>query len=774
MSVVGSRGCRRSVPYPIGVSVNRLDGVDKVTGMARYTGDLVFANAAHAVVVRCPYPRARIVGYNTTAASTMTGVLAVVTGNDPAVVGRRFGQLKSDQPLLADHIATYAGEPVVAVVAEDEAIARRAAGMVTADYEPLPYVIDARDALKPDAPTVHGPEPGPDPATDGVRHHQVHGNVCAQVDHAWGDIDLAFRGADHIASGTYSVPMAFPCALEPYVALADVNASGITVWTATQHPFIVRRDLARCFDQPLSRVRVLTSYVGGGFGGKSFTKIEPLACALSLAVRRPVRLALSIDESILTSRSDSAEITLETAFDRDGTMRGRRGSIVLNTGAYAGTSPAIARAAALRLAGPYRLAAVSIRSTCVYTNTVPAASFRGFGAPHAAWASEQQVDEAAQALGLDPVAIRLRNVLRRGERIAPGARPLDGDLAANLRRLVSTTPRPQPRAGRRRTHGIGYAISASDAGYLPTSSAIVRVHTDSSVTIASGSTELGQRSETILAQVVAAELQVPIENVRVVQGDTGLAPFETSTGASRTTTVVGLAVQRASLDARRRLRRIAARTHAVPLMSVVVRPGGAMVGGEFVAWGDIVREWLGGTDGEVVGYGSVRGTGRLRERPLFWELACAAARVSMDADSGRIRVDQLTIVGDVGRAINPQMAEGQDRGAATMGLGLALLEELVFQDGALVTLGLADYRIPRFSDIPEFRTVLVERADGPGPFGARGNGEGAVGVASAAIANAVADLTGVRFRGGPLTPSRVHLLASAASAPPTRRPAVPR
>lgn len=746
----------RDVPDPIGRSVPRSDGLAKVTGRARYTGDLVVPGMLHAAVVRSPYAHARILAIHATAAQAMDGVRAVVTAADLAGFRLRFGSFVPDQPILASGTTVYQGDPVAAVVAEDPLTAAAARDLVEVGYEPLAAVTDAREALRPDAPVVH-------PLRYPVAHRPgagepvepEHLNVCFQSRQAWGDVDEAFRGAAFVARGTYEFPLAYAYAMEPYSAIADVSGGRITVWASAQHPFVVRQDLAAVFGVPLSDVRVIVPFVGGGYGSKSFTKIEPLACALSIVAQRPVRLVYSIDESILTTRADGASVEFETAFGPDGTIRGRRGRILLNSGAYAGSSPAVARAAAVRAAGPYRIPAVHVDCLSVYTNTAPASSYRGFGAPQAVWASEQQLDEAGEALGLDGFEIRLRNLVERDAPIFRGSRPLDADLRADLEIVRETLAarEGEERPGRRRA--IGVAISASDAGFIPVSTATVRVHADGSVSMLSGSTELGQGSATVLGQIAAAELGVAFECVSVVQGDTGTVPFETSTGASRTTTIVGLAIQRACADARQRLRSMAADNAGVSIDAVSDVPGGVSVSGRVADWGAVIREWFGSARGEVVGTGYVRREGTLAELPPFWEIGCVGAEVSLDEATGEITVERLVTVGDVGRAINPRLTEGQDAGAATQGLGLALYEELIYVDGSLHNAGIVDYRVPRTTDMPPLTTVLAERGDGIGPYGAKGGGEGAMNPVAPAIANAVARLTGVRQHQAPMIPERV-------------------
>jgi CO/xanthine dehydrogenase Mo-binding subunit len=515
---------------------------------------------------------------------------------------------------------------------------------------------------------------------------------------------------------------------------------------------MVRDDLARCFDLPLARVRVVVPYVGGGYGSKSYTKIEPLTAALALRAGRPVKLALSIDESILTTRGDAAVIRLASAFDADGRLRGRRAEILLDSGAYAENSPLVGRKAANRIAGPYRIPAVDVTCRVVYTNTAPASSFRGFGAPQGNLAGESQIDEAAERLGMDPLELRRRNVARPGEPLWPGVRGIDADLDADLGMLAEALDWWSPAVAGR---GKAIGISASDAGSEPITTALVRVTADGSVTVSAGSTEIGQGSSTVLAQIAAAEMGVPLERVQTLQGDTSAVSYDRSTGASRTTTIMGLAISAAAADARAQLT-VWAREALAGGGPVEEAPGGVLVGAAFHDWGAVVRAWFGTAAGEAVGRGYVRRSGATEAMPPFWEIGCVGVEVSVDAETGRIRLERLVTVGDVGRAINPQLVESQDLGAAVMGLGMALTEELVYTDeGTLLGGSLVDYRVPRTTDIPVVTTLLAERADGVGVYGAKGGGEGALNPVAAAIANAVRRATGVRLHEAPFTPERV-------------------
>jgi CO/xanthine dehydrogenase Mo-binding subunit len=744
---------RPTPPAPIGLAVPRRDGVAKVTGTAQFTVDIAIPGMAHAKVLRSPYPHARIRSIDTSAARAHPGVIAVVTADDLPDVHLIYGHAVADHPLIAVDKVRYAGEVVAGVVAEDAVTAEEALRLIDVDYEPLPFTTTVEASLADDAPILHE-KPGEQRPHRGFEEdiERTHPNVCSVSRQKWGDVERAFREADLVVEGEYRYPMAYAYAMEPYTSVASWSEGGLTVWTSGQHPYMVRDDLARCFGLALANVRVIVPYVGGGYGSKSYTKIEPLTAALALRAGRPVRLALSVEEAIFTTRGDSALIRLRTAFDRAGLILGRRASVYLNTGGYAENSPLVGRKAANRLGGPYRIPALDVQCEVVYTNTAPASSFRGFGAPQVVFAGESQIDEAAERLGIDPLELRRRNVLEIRERPWPRVRGIDADLRADLDLAAAEIRWSEPPAP---GHGKAIAISASDAGSEPITTSIVRVLADGSVTVSCGSTEIGQGSSTVLAQMAAGEMGVPLERVHLLQSDTAAVSYDRSTGASRTTTLMGLAIQAAARDVRAQLVQWATEAIAPDGPAVVEVADGVQIGERHVDWGEIVRAWFGGAAGEAVGRGYLRRAGATEEMPPFWEVGCVGLEVSVDEETGEVRVETLATIGDVGNAINPQLAEAQDVGAAIMGMGMAMREELVYEDGNLINGNLFDYRVPRTTDLPEMRTVLVERGDGVGLYGAKGGGEGALNPVAAAIANAVYRAAGVRLREAPFTPERV-------------------
>ncbi len=746
-----------------GTSVLRRDLMEKVTGAAQYTVDITPVGACHAKVVRADRAHAKVVGVDRSAAAAVPGVVGIVTSEDLGGLFPRFGHIIADHPILAIDVVRYYGEPVAIVVAETLAAASDAAELVVVSYDDLAAVMTPEEALAPGAPHLHEhPYPGSrddsfavlaaTPKQGGTTAPPR--NVAHEVTLEWGDVDSCWATAELEVTTTAHYPMLYAYAMEPYNAVATYSDGQLTVVSSAQHPFMVRNDLARIFDLPLSRVRVSAPYLGGGYGSKSYTKVEPMAAVASWAVGRTVKLVCDVEDAIYTTRADSATATVRSAFTTDGTILARDIDLVLNSGAYADNSPLVLAKAVDRCFGPYRVPNLRVRGRSVYTNTSPASSYRGFGTPQGVIASEMNLDQAAQQLKLDPAQLRRRNLVTPGQEILPGKRGIDADLIADLD-LIDTALNNQATSETR--YATGLACSASDAGAFPVSTASVRIQTDGSVTLSSGSTEMGQGSQSALAQIAAQELEVPLHCVAVTQGDTAVTAYERTTGASRTTTLVGLAVQRACADARQKIAVLAADTFEVSVAGVQAHGAGvSLPGRHFVSYGEVITRWFGAEAGEVTGIGLVRRSDVTAQMPPFWEIGMVGVGLTVDEETGVVTVRHLATVADVGFAINPHAVEGQDLGAATQGLGAALHEELIYDGPQIANPNMVEYRVPRATDMPaRIDTFLVERRDGVGPYGAKGAGEGALNPIGPAVATAVARATGRWPDRLPLTPERV-------------------
>lgn len=743
----------------------RRDALEKVSGQAEFISDVSVPGMLHARLLRSSVPHALIRGIDCAAARAMPGVVAVLTGADFATLNHHWGLFLRDRPLIAVDRVRYVGEPVVAVIAEDEYSAEEALETIIVDYEELPYVTDAEAALLPDAPLLHPQhETLKDFYFKGEAKPLAGSNAFQNFAYEHGDVDAAFAAADHVYEDSFDFPMVFHYAMEPHCAIADYDPRhGFTLWSCGQSPSAVQKVLNGIFGTPLSKIRVIVPYVGGGFGGKASVKLDPLVAGMAWKLQRPVRLCLSISESMLTCRRLNAKVTLRTAVRRDGILLAKAVRVLMNGGAYADTGPAVAIKAANRAIGPYRFGALRLEAQAVYTNTVPGAAFRSIGGPQAVWATESQMDRIAADLGLDALDFRYRNLLARGETVRPDLRPIDVDMAEALGQVSqSLGPMLQPAeaAGRKRARGV--AVAASDPGILPLASALLRIQIDGSVIVYANSVEIGQGVRQVLAQLAAEALNQPLDAVTVATPDTLAAPFDWGTGASRSTVVMGLAVQAAAADTAAKLLDYAALALETAVENLRLVPGGVCrVAGDGTVFSirTILHKAFGVDSGDITGLGSITPQskgGSLVQAPLFWETAAAGCEIELDEDTGAIAVKRYVSVADIGKAINRVAAEGQDEGAVMQGLGHGLCEALHYEDGQPVNASLIDYKVPDIEDVPEeFHTILIESGTGPGPGGARGMGEGAILPAAPAIANALAKGWGIRVTSLPLTPEKV-------------------
>jgi CO/xanthine dehydrogenase Mo-binding subunit len=778
----------------IGQPVKRLDVESKVRGRAGYIVDVPWAGALHGVVVRAERAHAYIVAIRAEEALKMPGVKAVITGADLDGLFPCFGHYRADHQILALEKVRYWGEPVAVVVADTRQHALDALNLVEVDYNDLDELTDPKQALAVGVDLIHEDPAEEQPFGPFCDSGAVGTNEAFITTLDWGDVDAAMAEADHVQRTRFEYPMLYPYPMEPYAAQARFTSDGLEVESNAQHPFQVQKDLARVFSLPLNQVRITSMTIGGGYGAKSYTKVEPLAAVCAHAVGHPVRVVLTLEESMYTSRADGAVVEVVTGFNGRGQILARDIGITLDTGAYADNSVRVLRKSVETCFGPYRVPAVRVRGRAVYTNTTPASSYRGFGAYHTNPASERNLDQAAEALGIDPLEIRLLNLAKAGESIMPGARPLDADLAADLI-AVHEALEVVPREGK--LQGVGFGCALSPEGADPTSVAIVRLLVDGSAVLMIGSTELGQGGHTTLAQIVAEELGISLDRVRLSPIDTHQVPYQWTTGASRTTAVVGRSVQRACQDVRRQLVEMAAdlarerSEGASGSVSALHGPSaepeqwtgsgsgatptqpaaGSTVAGcpeqsqaqQVPGW-QIISEWFGPNRGEVVGTGRTQRRGDLEEVPSLWEVGVAGVVVSVDPQTGEVELDQLVTVADVGKAINPQSVRGQDLGAATQAIGGALYEQIIYDGSQMANANLIEYRVPRISDLASrIETMIVERGDGPGPYGSKPVGEGAMTVVGGAIVSAVARAIGQWPDRLPLTPEYVWTLMGSPS-----------
>ncbi|MFQ5902418.1 MAG: xanthine dehydrogenase family protein molybdopterin-binding subunit [Candidatus Binatia bacterium] len=746
-----------------GTGAPRVDGIEKVTGKALYTGDIELPGMAFAKILRSPLPHAKLVDIDARKAESSPGVLAVLTRNDLTSLNYRYGATYKDQSIVAVEKVRYVGDPVAAVLAVEEDTAEEALTLIDVEYKELPAVTDIEEALAPGALRVHEAES----ATAELRGSRYGAperfkgtNVCYYFDYSRGDVTEGFKESDYVFEDTFRFPKVQHYSLETHVNVAHFEGDRLTVWSSCQDPFTLRDHLAGIFNLPQSRVRVIVPYVGGGYGGKLYVKAEPIAAALSWKARRPVKLALSVSESFKTVTRHPARIRIKTGVTREGRLVARECEVYMDTGAYADAGPRVTQKAGYRALGPYRIPHVKVDAHSVYTNTVPAGAFRGFGSVQVAWAYESQIDLIAERLGMDPLEIRLKNLLRKGEAYTPGDTPVDCNLKEGLLKVARALE--WKRKPSRPYTGKGLSCCIKDAGgTYKIAGAMVKMSSDGSVVLLTGTVEIGQGSRTALSQVVAEELALGLDRVSVAQLDTDVTPYDVSTSASSSMTVMGLAVQRASQDAKRQLLRAAAKILGKRADRLTLKNGKVyMHKGQAIPYSKIIAEYFGSKAGEIIGRGLYRDKKSkkavLGSPTTFWEVGWGGAEVEVDPDTGAIQILKYVSVADVGRAINPVQCIGQDEGGVVFGIGHTLFEEMVYEDGQLLNPNLVDYRVPTFRHLPkDFSSTLIENANGPGPFGSKGMGEGGLLPVASAIASAVSNAVGIRIYDLPLTPPKV-------------------
>lgn len=763
-----------------GAGLPRLEALGKANGSARYTDDLSLPGMLHGAVLGSPHPHARILSCDPEAARKLPGVKAVITGADIPL--RRFGLMVSDETALAIDRVRFIGEPVAAVAAVDLDTARAALELIRVEYEPLPTLATVEDAVAEGAPLIHEHY-----ASYPKNFPAVHaGNTMSIARLAAGDAQRAFATCDVVVEGTYDTPGQHHAYMEPVAALAEVDAVGrVTVWSSTQSVFRTQICVSEALGLPRAKVRSVAPFVGGGFGGKSEPGVQLIAALLARAAKRPVKVVLSRSEDISTMRSrHPGRIRLRTGALRDGTIIARQGEVLMDGGAYADDSPAAMMMAVYFLRGPYRIPNVSFDGRVVYTNKLRSGAFRGVGAGQANFASESQIDEVALQLGIDPIDLRMSNALRPGDSWLGGHAIGSASLSECLervreasgwnakRRAVTVDRQPGPR------RGIGVSSVAYTCAYLSTG-AVLRLLDDGTVTVATGAVDIGQGSDTAIAQMCASALRLPLGAVNVVQADTDAAPYNSGTNASRVTYMLGKVIAEATDELRAELFRHAADLLECDMSDLELGTDGrvGIKGSDrVVTFAEISRRAhfkSGGPPIARASYvfhaGEIDPTQAEADGMMSLDLigtyvfGAQVVEVEVDEVTGRTRVLEGWSAHDVGRAVNRQAVEGQIQGGFVMGLGYALQEELVVKDGRVETDSFGSYKIPAPADVPaRIHPIIIENPEPSHPLGVKGIGEPPLLGVAPAVANAVENATGVRVRSLPITGERVlsGLLAS--------------
>ena len=746
-----------------GRDARRVDGIEKVTGKAVYTGDLQFPGMAYAKILRSPVAHARLMKVDASKALELTGVIATLTRDDIKDFNYKYGATYKDQSIVAVDKVRYVGDPVAAVLAEDPVLAEEALELIEVEYDELPKVTNIEEATAAGAIQVHEG----DVARAELRG-SVYGaperfkgtNICYYLGFNRDDVAKGFADSDFVYEDTFRFQKVQHYSLEAHVNIAHYDGEKLTIWASCQDPFTLRDHLSGIFRLPLSRVRVIVPYVGGGYGGKLYVKAEPISAALSWKTRRPVKLALSVNESFKTVTRHPARVTVKTGVTKDGRLVARECQVYMDTGAYADAGPRVTQKAGYRALGPYKIPYVKVEAHGVYTNTVPAGAFRGFGALQVTWAYESQMDMIAERLGLDPLDLRLKNLLKKGDLYTAGDTPVDCDLKEGLVKVADAIGWREKSAKPNRAKGISCCIKDAGGTYK-VAGATVKMSSDGSVVLLTGTVEVGQGPRTALSQVVAEELAISMDEITVAQLDTDVTPYDISTSASSSMVVMGTAVQRAAQDAKKQLLQCAAKVLKQKVDHLVLHKGKVHIGeGEGIPYGKVIVDFFGSKAGEIIGKGLYKdkrsAKAILGSTTTFWEVGWGAVELEVDPETGVIRLLNYVSAADAGKAINPDQCIGQDEGALMFGIGHTLMEEMIYEDGQLLNPNLVDYRVPTFEDLPQhLHTILIENGNGPGPFGSKGLGEGGLLPVASAVANAVSRAVGVRIQTLPLTPPNV-------------------
>jgi len=755
-------------------NVRRLDYEAKVTGRANYLADMKIPGMCHGKILRSPFPHARILRINAANALKVPGVVAVITRDDilkDEGIDPYYGPVFKDQTIVAVDRVRHVGDPVAGVAALELEAAEEALQRIEVEYEELPAILDVHDALKKGAPLLHEtirlPESG---FADLAEIRPVEGtNICTHFKLRKGDVEKGFAESDYIFEDTFTLPATQHSFLETHACIALVDGSGrITVWSTTQNPFVVRTQLSNIFKVPVAKVRVIVPYLGGGYGGKVYPKVEPLTVALAGKAQRPVRIILTREEVFYTITKHAAVIKMKTGVKKDGTLVARECEVLLDTGAYAEIGPRVAKKSGYTAAGPYRIPHVKIDSMSIYTNKPPAGAFRGFGVSQSAWAHESQMDIIAAALHMDPLEIRLKNGYEEGNEFVTGEKLTGIGLKPCVEAVARAIEWGKDENSKfeirnsnfKRGKGIACMIKATITPSV--SSAVVKLNEDGSATIYAGTIEMGQGSETTLAQIAGKELGVPLVKIQVLGVDTDAVPYDLTTSSSRSTFHMGKAVQLAAEDIKNQLKQIVVQEYGIPAENVEFVEGRIRLPETTLDYKEVLFKRFGMQGGTLVGQGHVKTKVTDREgrktTSAFWFLGAGAAQVEVDCETGKIKLLKYATAVDVGKAINPLGCRQQLAGAAIMGMGQALFEEIVFDNGQVINPNFVDYVLPAPGDMPEvIEPILVEIPHKEGPFGAKGIGETALIPVAPAIANAVFDAVGVRIRDLPIKAEKIFL-----------------
>jgi 4-hydroxybenzoyl-CoA reductase alpha subunit len=740
----------------VGKSTTKLDAPAKVTGQAVYGHDMRLPRMLYGAILRSEYPHAHILNVDTSRAQALPGVKAVLTAEDIPEI--KIGWAR-DHPILKSGKVRSIRDEVAAVAAVDEETAREALELIKVEYEELPGVFDPEEAMKPGAPLIHSD--APNNIQEKMRQHYYHG-----------DVQKGFAESDVVIEDRLTLPFVTHCCMGTCFCLASFSPSGdLTVWSSTQMPFLYQRDLSMAVGIPANRVRVIKTTIGGAFGSKlDMYPFEPICVLLAKETGCPVRIAFNREEEFVASPTRQPIICdMKSGAKKDGTLTSRQVGMILDNGAYSSWGATTPLVMMQTISSLYRVPNVQYDVVVAYTNNLYSGAMRGYGNPQATFVVESHMDMLAHELGMDPMEFRLKNANQRGDITGQGVKITSCGLTECIQTAAERVSWKEKRAqpGNR---GVGMASMIHVGGgarIYPSDGcgSTVKVDDFGKVTLISGSTDMGQGSDTVMAQIVAEELGVPVQNVTVINTDTDITPWDVGAHASRTTFVAGNSARLAAADAKRQILQAAAQGMGENVEDLDMKEGKIFRRGEpeeWVPFEKMVRSKHFQLDGDVIlARGWYEPPTERQDKEFRGNISAAygfatqAVEVEVDTATGEVKVLKIAAAHDVGRAINPMAVEGQIHGGVSMGLGYGLYEELMVQEGRVLNPNFADYSLPTVLDMPEIESIVIETDDPAGPFGAKGMAEPACIPTAPAIVNAIYDAVGVRIRDLPVTPERV-------------------
>jgi CO/xanthine dehydrogenase Mo-binding subunit len=726
----------------IGHSTQRLEGPDKVSGRAVYAADVILPGMLWAKVLRSPISYGRIKKIDTSRAAVLPGVHAVAAGQD--VKGRLIGRKIYDMPILAENVVRFVGEKVAAVAAESEEIAEAALELIDVEYEELEPLLDPLAAAQPDAALLH-------PQVQNYRGllHPIDTPSNVFVDMTWqkGDVEAGFRDSDIIVENTFTTQAVHQAYIEPHACVVHArDSAGADLWACSKVPFALREQIATAFDSTPEEFVLHPCYIGGCFGGKGDFMDVPVGYVLSAKSGRPVKLVMDYyDEFIAGNPRHAAVVRVKTGVKKAGQLIAHRMEYVFDSGAYGAFKPQGYLVGPKEAAGPYNIPNVFIEEKIVYTNKIPCGHMRAPGDPQGFFANESQMDLIARRLGMDPVSFRKINLMRDGD-VSPLGHVvphIKSDEIVDEIVLVSGYNKPK-----RKHTGRGVGI----AQWLPLGGeahAVVTIDGDGGVNVASGMVDQGSGTYTAMRQIAANELQVPLESVRCEILDTTRIGPDTGVGASRATRIFGNATRMAAAEARRSLIEAASRILGVAAEELTLTGKGAVgvTRSKKISFAEIVSA----QGAPICGRGFYKNFAAGPEAALCVQVA----EVEVDAETGQVHLNRFTTAHSTGTVINPLTHQGQIDGGVVMGMGYALIEQVLIDGGKVVTTNFGENKIPSIQDIPALKTLVQEFPVGNGPYGGMSIGETPVVPVAAAIANAVDDAVGVRICELPITAEKV-------------------